>query len=498
MRRPTFWLCVLLIAAAGCAPAVRFPAAPLAQEPTPDGLVSAYDTDADHRAAYFTLAGADGRTVAIAYDASGDGRPDAFTRLDDIRLPFCRHVVFILDGMPYEVVQAYREQGGLRLFHDPSRLVSTYPDMTDLALADLMRSVPCIGLEARYFDHRANRLCGGDADYLAMTNEAWAHHLDYRASILWDPIAYVYPDQVFHKELGDVLKRFNHRDSRQLVAYFVSTAGISTRDGREGMIRQLDLIDRLSQQLVWQTHGLVKITVLSDHGHSLQRSHRIDFRPALREKGWHIADRLDGPRDVVPVEYGLVTYASFATRDAPALAADLLGGEGVRLVFYADATSVVALGTDGLAHIERRGNAYRYRAERGDPLQLVPVFERLRADGRTDADGFVDDRVLFEATAAHVYPDAVDRLWRAFHGLVENPPDVIVDLADGYYSGLANHAAFYGTAASTHGDLGRSSSTAVLLSTAGPLPPVLRSRDVPDVLQELTHTPWPAPQEKRR
>jgi hypothetical protein len=483
---------------AGCAAPVRFPASPIAQEETPAGLTQAYDLDGDRRPDYFTTRGADGRKATIAYDTSGDGKADAFVRLDDIRLPFCRHLVLVLDGMPYGVVEAYREQGGLRLFYPPSRLISTYPAMTDLALADLLRSVPCLSLEARYFNHGANGIAGGDADYLSMKNEAWARCLDYRAGTIWDAIAYVYPNQVFAKELADVRNLFDRRDRRQVTAYLVSTAGMATHDGIAGMLRQLDLVDRLSEELVWQTRGLVKITIMSDHGHTLMRSRRIDFRPALRAKGWRVADRLEGPRDVVPIEYGLITYTSFATRDRAGLAADLATCEGVRLVSYADADAIVVKSADGEARIERRGDRYRYRAASGDPLELVPVFADLAAKGLADADGFVADRALFDATAAHTYPDAADRLWRLFHGLVENPPDVIVDLAEGYYAGLESRAAWYRTAASTHGDLEQASSTAVILSTAGPLPPALRSRDVPEAMEKLTGSPWPPPREGRK
>lgn len=496
-KRMAVLVLLALAAAAGCTAPVRFPAVALAQQQTADGLLQAYDTDGDKRADYFTTQDADGRKVRIAYDTSGDGKPDSFVDLDAIRLPQCRHLVFILDGMPYEVVEAYRQEGGLRLFHPPSRLISTYPSMTDLALADLFHSSPCLGLEALYFNHRTNRLAGGDADYLAMKNEAWVHHLDYRAGTIWDPIAYVYPDQVFDKELGDVRKLFDRRDRRQLSAYLVSTAGLATRDGIAGMLKQLDVIDRLAEELVWETRGLVKVTILSDHGHTLMRSRRIDFRPALKQKGWRITDRLGGPRDVVPIEYGLVTYASFATRNRAGLAADLVTCEGVRLVSYAEGDTVAVRNADGQGLIERRGDRYRYRATGDDPLQLLPVLADLKAKGRCDADGFVADRVLFEATAAHVYPDALDRLWRVFHGLAENVPDVIVDLAEGYYAGLESRAAWYRTAASTHGDLERSSSTAVILSTAGPLPPVLRSRDVPEAMEALTGEPWPAPREGR-
>ncbi|MCD6303791.1 MAG: hypothetical protein J7M21_02375, partial [Planctomycetes bacterium] len=73
----------------------------------------------------------------------------------------------------------------------------------------------------------------------------------------------------------------------------------------------------------------------------------------------------------------------------------------------------------------------------------------------------------------------------------EDPADVIASLADGYYSGSRGFSAF-AKVASTHGSLNRRNSTAFIMSTAGPLPPVMHSRDIPARMRELTGSPWPA------
>jgi len=476
---------------AGCGGPLRFPSAPLAEKETHLGLVQAYDTNGDKRADCFLTRNADGREFRIGYDTTGDGAADSFVRLDDIPFADCRHVVIVLDGVPYDLVEAFRAKGRLRLFYPPARVISTYPAMTDLALAEVFVSPKPLGFESLYYDHRANRLVGGNGDYLSLKNEAWARVVDYRAGTLLDPIAYIYPNYAFDRELDDFTNLLARRDRRHVIGYFVSTAGLATRDGAAGIEKVLDAVDRLSHQLVAESRGLVKITVLADHGHTLKRCERIDFRKFLGDKGWRITDRLNGPRDVAPVEFGLITYASFAAHDRPALAADLLQNDGVRLTFYQEGGAIVVRTRDGEARIERRGDRYRYRASTDDPLQLAPILERLKAEGKVDADGFVADRDLFLATVTHCYPDPLDRLWRAFTGMVENVPDVIADLSDGYYAGAATRAAWFDSAASTHGDLERMSSTTFIMSTVGPLAGPLRSRDIPQALERLTGEPWP-------
>jgi hypothetical protein len=504
------WLIWVALLAAGCGSPLRFPAAPLSVKDTPEGRVSAYDTNGDRRPDYFTTQDKSGRIVRIAYDQTmRKGEPDSTVNLDEIQPSLCRHIVFILDGIGYDVVEEFRKEGRLRLFYPPVRVISTFPAMTDIALGDVFQSVPCIAPEAVHFDHQANRIVGGDADYLSLRNEDWARHVDYRAGTLVDPLAYLYPSAIFNKELADVLQLFDRRDRSVIVAYLVSTAGLGTREGREGQRKALDRLDRLCQELVWRTRGCVKFTMFSDHGHTLVRSERIDFRGFLAGKGWRVTDHLEKPRDVVPVEYGIVTYASFATLDRAALAADLLTHPGVDLVTYQEGDAVVVEKPDAKAYVERKDDGgfepqYRYRTEKGDPLELLPLIQSGKVkrgpDGYAiDMDRYSQGDAWFQQTATHRYPDALDRLWRAFRGQTEHVPDVIASLKGGYCAGSASRAFFLPYVASTHGDLERKSSTAFIISTTEPRDQSLgrmstmRSRDLPPLLQSLTDRPWPPP-----
>jgi len=87
-------------------------------------------------------------------------------------------------------------------------------------------------------------------------------------------------------------------------------------------------------------------------------------------------------------------------------------------------------------------------------------------------------------------PSPLERLWRAQFALVENPSDVIVSLEDGYCSGLKLFIHVV-KIVSTHGSLNRTNSTAFIMSTAGPLSPVMRSTDIPRNMTDLLGTPWP-------
>jgi hypothetical protein len=472
----------------GCQKPLHFPADSLTAPAKAAGASSAYDTDGDGAADYFTFADPNGRTSRIGYDTSADGLPDQILDLDATGPARCRHLVIILDGFGYDFVKRCYDGGGLRMFYPPSRVVAPYPTLTDVCMEDILGYIPCRALESRYFDPRANKLSGGSWDYIAGRNQPYNRLLHYRANLIWDAIGYIAPWEVFRKELNDAVRVFNKAGSREMRAYFVSSAGVSTKYGAEGQGRALGQIERLVNQVIWQTHGLTKVTLLADHGHSYTPAKRIPLEKHLAARGWRSAKSLRWPRDVVCIRFGLETYASFCTRRSAELAEDIVGCQGVELASYADKDTVVVLAPGGArAAIGQRAGRYKYQALRGDPLRLKEILSSLRPD----SDGLYGADDLLAATATHVYPAPLERLWRAHFALAENTPDVIVSLGDGYYFGSQ---AFTGAVkvASTHGSLNYRNSVTFIMSTAGPLPPLMRSSDIPANMERLTGRPWPS------
>lgn len=490
MRKPTHckWLVrgaiALLAGSVNCGRTVHFPRQPA---PPAAGAHRAYDVDRDGSADFFLLPNAAGRVHALGYDRDADGLPDDTVHLDAIKFPQCRHLVLILDGFDYEILKGYYDAGGLRVFHPPSRVIAPYPGMTDLAMEDILGYVPCRGFEALYFDRRSARRVGGVRAYLAGENAPYNRLLDYRASMLWDGLAYVYPWRVFRKEVHDAKRAFDRSRKQEVLAYFVSSAGVGTRRGSDGQRDCLARIEQLVLQVLHETRGLTKVTLLADHGHSYTPGERIEIEKHLKGRGWRVAERLRRPKDVVCVPFGLVTYACFGTKQPAALAADLIELEGVELATYArkDAVVVLAPGKQK-ALIRRKDTAFRYETVSGDPLRLKGVLAKLPAV----ADGYHEAEALLKATAQHVYPAPLQRLWRAHFALAESPPDVTVSLADRFYYGNTKFSGAV-TIASTHGSLNRRNSVTFIMSTIGPLRPVMQSKDIPGAMRKLIGRPWP-------
>ncbi|HUU58286.1 MAG TPA: hypothetical protein VMZ50_01980 [Phycisphaerae bacterium] len=479
------WTATAAALVAGCQKPVHFPMDPLPQRVA---AARAFDADGDGKGDFFLYANPGGRTHKVGYDTNRDGKPDETVDLDALPLAQCRHLVMILDGVGYDVVKRHYDAGGLRMFHPPSRVVAPYPTLTDPCLEDMLGYIPCPAFEAEFFDRRGNRLAGGSSAYLSGRNAPYDRLLHYRAGLLWDAIGYVYPRQVFGKEMNDAKRLFDRRQTQEVLAYFVSSAGAGTKMGAEGQIDCLRRIEQFVHQVLWETRGLTKFTLLSDHGHSYTPAKRIGLEEHLTDRGWRLTKRLGRPKDVVYVRFGLETYASFATDSPEALAKDLIAAEGVEIASFAKGATVVVLGRQGArAVVHHKAGRFRYEPVSGDPLRLAPALATLKPD----AEGYRGADELLAATVTHTYPAPLQRLWRAHFALVENPPDVIVSLEDHFFSGSDSLARTVNVA-STHGGLNCNNSTAFIMSTIGELPAFMRSRDIPKNMEKLTGRAFPA------
>jgi hypothetical protein len=476
-----------LVGFCGCAARLpRFPAAPLATTPnTPETLT--WDVSGDGQADYWTHRDANGRTRELDFDDPG-GRVRVV--LDDVAAADVPHYMIILDGVPFDTVQQLWAQGHFRLFYPPQRVISCFPVMTDLALTDLFHAPRCRGYEALYYDRARQRLSDGSAVYMRGENAPWTPQVQYRAALWWDLLVYLDPQTVFNHELHAMYGKLQ-KPGADAAVYSVGTAGLGTRGSAPAIEKYLQTVDRLCEQLVYERRGQVKLTVTADHGHNLVANRRIDFVPLLRKQGFRPVTRLTRPHDVVPICYGMVTYAAFYTHEPAELATALLTQPEIEFAAYREGPALIVRDAHGAAAIRQQGSGFTYEPDGAgsDPLKLGPILAGLRGRGAIAEDGTIDEDALFAATATHDYPDPLARLWRAFDGLVDNPADLIVNLRDGTCNGSAFFAGMIGQANSTHGSLNRLSSTTFVLTMLGELPTPLRSREVLPALERLRGRP---------
>jgi hypothetical protein len=475
---------ISLCAGFGCRTEPTMPA-PIAICPQSQETTFAFDTNGDRRPDFWQYERTGGRKDAIAYGADNSSRPGERIDLDRIKPADVPHFVIVLDGVPFELVDELYHQGYFRFFHPPARVICPFPGMTDTALTKVFHSSRCIANQALYFDRPKNRLSDGNGIYLSGRNAPWAAKMTYRCSFWWDGLSYLDPQLVFDHEMNGIVDAFGKVKAGEAFTYSIGSAALGIRYGRPAFLDFLRTTDRLCEQILYARHGRAKITLVSDHGHCLVECRPISFDKVLSAGGYRLTKSINGPRDVVAIPYGLCTYAELYTNDPAGVAGCVLGRDDVELACYAAGDAVVVRDREGEARILNGKTGFVYDVKRGDPLKLRDVIERLRRDGKVSADGEIDGPAMFAATVDQYYPDPLPRVWEAFHGLVDTPPDVLVSLRDGSCFGSQFFYAMIGKVGSTHGSLSRRDSTAFVMTTLGDLPPAMRSSDVLPALERL-------------
>ncbi len=435
---------------------------------------------------YFQYLNKEGKITALGFDDNRDGRAE-------VRIDFAAmgteagvpHYVILLDGIPYQTIAKMYEEGHFRLFYRPSELVSVFPSNTDLAYEELFHTGGLMGFEASYYNRDTRCLSNANTVYLKGLNAPWEKLVDYRVAKFMDPIGYVNPNFVFDHEMKAIETLVERRKEGLVIGYSVGTAMVGTREGEAGIRKCLERVEQICEKLVYEKRGRCRISMLADHGHNLVPAGYFDVSGTLKARGFHVVNKLSKPDDVICIQYGLLTCNAIYTAEPAKVASALLEQEQVGLAMYpvkaAGEEKIIVRDRDGEAKISQGKGGYRYEMIKGDPLQLKEILKKLQAAGKVAKDGTIDDRALFEATAEHVYPDPLARLWRTFNGMVKYPVDLMLTIRDGWFTGDAGFAGS-GKVASTHGSLKRRDSVTFVMSTVRPLPKAIR---MSELLQEF-------------
>jgi hypothetical protein len=256
----------------------------------------------------------------------------------------------------------------------------------------------------------------------------------------------------------------------------------------------MEALDGLLRELQAWCGRETEIVLFSDHGMNVEAVRKIHLLTYLRAQGYEITSefRGRGRRKLCVPAFGLIGFAALycaAETDPAEVAAALAPLEGIDFSLYREgAAAVVVHGAGGRARIRRMerdaGARFAYEQIDGDPLELAPVVNTMKATGALDAHGCASDETWLAHTGTHIYPDALANLFAAIqHGdRVLNAADVLVSTCDGYYYGWSAFSRFIRLHA-THGNARRQSTTACLMSTHRTFPPFVRGSEARPLLR---------------
>ena len=411
-----------------------------------------------------------------------------------------RHLL-CLDGVPIEVVREAKSRGMFDNFGEPARLLSPFPTLTNVALAEMLGATPPQGYESLYFDREDRELRGGVRKYIGRRTpdkvpSSYMDELDYQEPLAFEFLIYVATDAVWRADMRRFRERFlSAPPSRDFFGFLKATDGLLHIGGPERLMVALGSLDRLLREIRQAAGAETEIVLFSDHGMNLEENRRINLQTHLARNGYQVVSHMRRPRGrrrVSAPAFGLCGYAALycgEETNRAELAQTLRGLEGVDFSVYREEGegAAVVTGASGSARIVRREGGgetlYRYEQLDGDPLGLAGEARALGAEGRLDESGFARDADWLARTWGHTYPDALANIHASVYTpRVRHTADVLVSLHDGYYYGATSFSRMARLLA-THGNALRSSSTAFLMSTHRTFHTHVRSSEARPVLR---------------
>src|SRR5687767_5287444 len=412
-----------------------------------------------------------------------------------------RRLLLCLDGVPFEVIRAAKSRGMFDAFGEPAPLLSPFPTLTNVALAEMLGATPPAGYESLYFDREAKELRGGMRKYVGRRTpdkipSSYMDELDYQEPLAFEFLIYVATDAVWRADMRRFRERFlSAPPSRDFFGFLKATDGLLHIGGPERLTVALQSLDRLLGEIRQAAGSETEIVLFSDHGMNLEENLRVNLQTHLKRNGYEVVSHMRRPRGRMRVSapaFGLCGYAALYCGDETGraeLAESLRDLEGVDFSVYREESGGAAIvrGGRGGARVERaeRGGETFYRYERldGDPLGLADIERALGAEGRLDAEGFARDADWLARTWSHDYPDALANIHASVYApRVQHTADVLVSLRDGFYYG-ASHFSRMVRLLATHGNALRSSSHAFLMSTHRDFGTHVRSAEARPVLR---------------
>jgi hypothetical protein len=404
-----------------------------------------------------------------------------------IAKPAPRHVIICVDGVGFSTISKMRAKGQFKTFHTPSRMISTFPSLTNTAMSEILEPAGATmtgGYEDNFFDTKTNRMRGGILDRFRsdrFVRGTFRELFDYHPSAIKSGLGYAAPPfSTYLESLTDLIRlRQKARNSRQPVffAYTGATDSLAHLGGETLLRSFLEELDDTVEEIMRASKTPVVVTIFSDHGNDFREYRRVALKEPLRQAGFNLEKKIKDDQSVVLPQFGLVGSAVLFTREKneDRLAEVLATLDGVDFVTYEQNGIVNVVNRRGQSTIEKSGKEYRYSALKGDPLDLLSITQR------NGGDGFIRDEDWFALTRAGARPDVVRRIFEGATQGVLNRANVIVNLEDGFYTGsfLLDTVTFL---QATHGNIGQEQSYGFVMSTTSELPPYIRAADLWEAL----------------
>jgi hypothetical protein len=370
-----------------------------------------------------------------------------------------------------------------------SRLISTFPSISDPAWSEILGNAPPPGYQRTYFSGTRD----SEVSLNGVTSLA-----EYEKQMTWELEgnfrrikSYGSPVRAFNYEINQVIKNFL-QTSGTTTNYYALIHSTDSAQHLWGDIQSMLCVLDQKLETLRATYRAregkeLEILILSDHGNNgAGHGKRIAIKGFLAKHGYRVAKSLAGAKDVVLPTAGIESWVEIhnppsETRELAQLLSHL---EGVDLVTarLPDRTNcfIVRNSKGEQARVEWNAekNSFKYQMETGDPLGYGKVVAALANQRAFDSSGFATNDAWMAETLIHHYPLALQRIVRGHTSVALNPATIILSLKNSYvHSGwLMGRGIALVRSGGTHGALDDINSTGVLLSSFVPTKDTSSSR----------------------
>ena len=380
-------------------------------------------------------------------------------------------------GKPFQRRAFNVEEG----YFPVSRMISTFPSLSDIAWTDIFGDRPLPGYQRIYFSTAANAEIFTSGISTTMEYE---RQMDWQVeSGFLRGLGYLYPQHTYEYEVRRMVEHFWQTTSRAQNYYAYVRASDDAQHLERDIFAMLCRLDRELQNMRARYRAQegrdLQIVILSDHGHNhAGRGQRVEVRAFLEKAGYRIAKSIVHTNDVVLPDGGIESWVEI--HNAPAETEKLaqllchLKGVDVLTAPVADQTNkfLVLNSKSECAVIDWNpaNNSFRYATGNGDPLNYRPVVAALTRNHQLDADGFATADDWMVATMTNRYPLALERMVRGFTRNILNPATILISLDNRYVNDgwLTHQGSRLVPCGSTHGALDDLNSDGILLSNFEP------------------------------
>ena len=382
-----------------------------------------------------------------------------------------RHLCFGVDAVPYSVFVEAQERGLFKDFRPPSRMISSFPSLTNYAWAVIMNTEKVEGYQAQYYHFALNRIVG--RLFHEVGKPSFANQYEYRDDSIFKKIkAYITSGGSIKGEMKHLAEEVLSSNQPRLFFAFTEISDITAHmKGKKGLLRLLEILDRelvlIREEHLRKFNEPLEVTLLSDHGNTLIKGKIISVDKALKGHGFKLKKSLEGPDDVIYHSSGILSVACFYIQDERRFElARLLAAQPWAdiVVTYDKGEDVIyALSWKGILAFEYNParDEFRLRIVSGeDPLGLIQQG--------LPAGEWIPQSEVFEASIKTDFPDSLMRIHKGITGRdVNHPASILVSLKPGHESGskfIKFFSQFKGRSG-THGSLNALDSIGFISST---------------------------------